>query len=317
VSDDDPGRDRYGILRTCERVLRKRGISVYPCLIRSMQNLTSRGMRLAAALRVEGVPVIESYPGAAQDIMRIPRKRASLELLRDGLREFGIGGDWLDMQVSHDELDAITAAIVGLFFWSGRFEGIGSASEGTLIVPDLRNAPVWQDRVIVGLSGPIAVGKTTAAQYLKSRGLHYTRFSLILAYILDERGIAATRETLQQLGDEIYSSSRQRSLCERLVGSLPENGHAVIDGLRHLEDHAFLVERFGPSFVHVHLSAEREIRMGRYGAPDEFRRAEEHRVERNVPRLDAVAHLKLTNNEDINAFARRIRDTLQNRLILP
>lgn len=46
VSDDDPGRKAYGIMRHCERVLKKRGINVYPSLIRSMQSLTARGIQL-------------------------------------------------------------------------------------------------------------------------------------------------------------------------------------------------------------------------------------------------------------------------------
>ena len=46
-----------------------------------MRMLTERGIHLAARFRALGIPVIESYPGAAQDIMRIPRKRAGLEYL--------------------------------------------------------------------------------------------------------------------------------------------------------------------------------------------------------------------------------------------
>lgn len=79
----------------------ERGINVYPCLIPRMQGLTARGMRLAAQLGSLVVPVIESYPGAAQDIMKIPRKRASLALLKDGLAEFGITGDYTKSSVSH------------------------------------------------------------------------------------------------------------------------------------------------------------------------------------------------------------------------
>lgn len=48
VFDDDPGRNQYGIMRTCERLLKKRGINVYPALIPSMQRLTARGIMLAA-----------------------------------------------------------------------------------------------------------------------------------------------------------------------------------------------------------------------------------------------------------------------------
>ncbi len=129
VHDDDPGRDQYGIMRYCERVLKKRGINVYPSLIPSMQKLTARGMRLASQFRSLGIPVIESYPGAAQDIMGIPRKRASLEYLSRGLDLFGIKGNYINQEVSHDELDAITSAVVGLFFWSGKFEALGNDAE--------------------------------------------------------------------------------------------------------------------------------------------------------------------------------------------
>ena len=75
VEDDDPGRLEFGIMRRCERELKRRGINVYPCLLPSMQSLTRRGMRLASRLRRLGLPVIESYPGAAQDIMRHPSQR--------------------------------------------------------------------------------------------------------------------------------------------------------------------------------------------------------------------------------------------------
>jgi hypothetical protein len=87
------------------------------------------------------LPLIESYPGAAQDIMGIPRKRASLEYLKDGLGDFGIHSEFLMTKVSHDKLDAITSAIVGVFFWSGKFEALGNNDEDYLIIPDLLVSP--------------------------------------------------------------------------------------------------------------------------------------------------------------------------------
>ena len=61
------------------------GIGVFPCLIPSMVNLTMRGIRLAKAFEEKGVSVIESYPGAAQDILGIPRKQRGIHLLRESL----------------------------------------------------------------------------------------------------------------------------------------------------------------------------------------------------------------------------------------
>ena len=54
VDDDDPGRQSYGIMRECERILKKRGVNVYPSLIRSMQSLTARGIRLREARSQNG-----------------------------------------------------------------------------------------------------------------------------------------------------------------------------------------------------------------------------------------------------------------------
>ena len=104
-------------------------------------------MLLAARLRRLGFPVIESYPGAAQDIMGIPRKGAGEAFLKLGLKEFGLSGAFLTTVVRHDELDAITSAIVGSFFLAGRYEALAGPSEDALIIPDLKAHP-----------GPLVVG---------------------------------------------------------------------------------------------------------------------------------------------------------------
>jgi uncharacterized protein YprB with RNaseH-like and TPR domain/predicted nuclease with RNAse H fold len=127
----------FGITRHCERTLKRRGVNVYPCLIQSMQALTRRGIEIAEALRGEGVEVIESYPGAAQDIMRIPRKRASLNQLQNGLERFGLCGLRTAGAMTHDELDAATSAVVGSFYLADLHEALGDETEGYLIVPSL------------------------------------------------------------------------------------------------------------------------------------------------------------------------------------
>ncbi|MEA2275772.1 MAG: hypothetical protein QOC78_732 [Solirubrobacteraceae bacterium] len=126
-----------GITRHCERELKRRGINVYPCLIQSMQALTRRGILLASTLREHGVEVIESYPGAAQDIMRIPRKRASQDQLRAGLERFGLRGIRRATELTHDELDAVTSAAVGAFYLADLYEALGNEDESHLIIPSL------------------------------------------------------------------------------------------------------------------------------------------------------------------------------------
>jgi len=130
---------KYGILRECERILMKRGVPVYPCLIKSMQKLTARGIRLSKIFRENGFEVIESYPGAAQDILGFPRKRVDLEELKIDLMNMGIELCAGEERIIHDEIDALTSALVGYFYLVGRYEAIGNDEEGYLIIPDLSN----------------------------------------------------------------------------------------------------------------------------------------------------------------------------------
>jgi uncharacterized protein YprB with RNaseH-like and TPR domain/predicted nuclease with RNAse H fold len=142
VSIDSPlslpegfGSPGVPIYRKCELALKRMGISVFWCLLPSMAMLTRRGIRLAQELRQAGCKVIESYPGAAQDILGIPRKKASLQELKWGLSRAGITGDYVTANVTHDEVDAITSALVGLFYLANDYIALGTSAENYLIVP--------------------------------------------------------------------------------------------------------------------------------------------------------------------------------------
>jgi uncharacterized protein YprB with RNaseH-like and TPR domain/predicted nuclease with RNAse H fold len=127
--------DNSPIYRKCELALKRMGISVFWCLLPTMKGLTMRGMRLADEFRKHGLQVIESYPGAAQDILGIPRKGISLDELKWGLNRAGINGNYLWGRVTHDEVDAITSALVGLFYLADDYIALGTPQEDYLIVP--------------------------------------------------------------------------------------------------------------------------------------------------------------------------------------
>lgn len=296
VFDDDPTRDEFGIMRQCERELKRRGINVYPSLLPSMQKLTARGIELAGKFRKLGIPVIESYPGAAQDIMRIPRKGAGAEWLRLGLSEFGVTGDYETTKVTHDELDAITSAIVGTFHLANLSEELGSANEAPLVIPKLSKT---QKPFVVGLSGPIAAGKTTVAKLLEKKGFAYTRFSQVIDEILDERGLARTRENRQAVGTEINEGGRQRELAERTIDRVGSANKIVVDGLRFPEDHAFLAELYGYNFKHIFLDADIANRTERLASRESLaineaeahmEKALESPVEAMVPKMKTLAN---------------------------
>ena len=304
--DDDPGRGEFGIVRQAERQLRKRGINVYPALLPSMQRLTRRGVKLAATLRKAGIPVIESYPGAAQDIIGIPRKQTSLRHLENGLRRFGYKSLTGESGVSHDELDAATSALVGQFMLGGYWEALGTAEEDYLIVPTVeRRSGQTHPEIVVGISGPIAAGKTTAARFLERAGFRYCRFSEILEEELRESGRPVNRSTLQSAGEEAFNSRfGQRRLQNKLAKRVEGSKRIVIDGLRHPEDWAFVREQWGFAAVHVHITAPEETRSRRYsdregGLSRSFRRASAHAVEQNVPALERLGDSNISNAESV------------------
>ncbi|MHC1744968.1 MAG: hypothetical protein AB9873_18345 [Syntrophobacteraceae bacterium] len=233
--------------------------------------------------------------------MSIPRKRAGLDYLVEGLKEFGLTGPFTSQHVSHDELDAITSAVVGHFFWVGMYEALGNPQEEYLIIPDLNaDHRTWLSRNIIGLSGPIAAGKTTVAEYCVQKGYAYTRYSQILKDLLNERGIEPSRTALQELGWSVHEGAGQRWLGKKVLELVSGERCAVIDGLRFPEDHALMVESYGPSFTHLHVDApseDREMRLStRRPEGVAFSDASQHQVEREICQLGSVAHHTIAND---------------------
>jgi uncharacterized protein YprB with RNaseH-like and TPR domain/predicted nuclease with RNAse H fold/dephospho-CoA kinase len=312
--DDDPGRKEFGILRECERIMKRRGINSYPCLIQSMQKLTERGIKLADIFRKKGFVVIESYPGAAQDIMGIPRKGLSLDFLVKGLREFGIYGDFDSKETSHDEIDAITSAVVGYFFLTDKYEALGNEIEDYLIIPNLEIQPKPAIKKVIGISGAIASGKTTLGKILEKNNYIYSRYSLVLKNKLIQSGKNVNRTNLQEYGEYINEQKGQRWLGKQLLNQYFDKNYTeylVIDGLRFLENISFLRERFGVFFQHVHIEAKKDIRKKRYMFAEEnylnFEEAIKHEVERESETLKEKADVIIKNNGTIEELEESIK----------
>lgn len=128
--------DRTGPhLRACDRELLMMKIRFFPITLGPMRSLTARGISLKNQLDSQGFEVIEVYPGAAQDLMGIPRKQVGLGHLKNGLSSLGIKE--ILSGATGDELDAITAAYVGLLVLLGLAKNLGDPNEGLIYVPDV------------------------------------------------------------------------------------------------------------------------------------------------------------------------------------
>jgi len=123
--------------RTCDRILTRMRIKGFPLTIGPMRALTIRGIRLKTDLSRFGVQVVETFPGASQDLLGLPRKQHDLEGLRRGLMSVGCIGDIATRSLTGDELDAINCALVARDYSKGAYTAIGDPSEIMMILPKI------------------------------------------------------------------------------------------------------------------------------------------------------------------------------------
>lgn len=121
--------------RECDKELLRMHIRFFPISLGPMRMLTARGIRLRAALELRGCEVIESFPGAIQDILGMPRKQRGLRELESALRRHGVKLETREEGFDGDELDAVTSALVGLMYIKGEYRAIGDPNEGLMILP--------------------------------------------------------------------------------------------------------------------------------------------------------------------------------------
>ena len=124
---------KYGCMRIGEKHLVKIGVRVFPCGFGGMQKLTNRGMKLRKIFENKGYEVIETYPGSAQDLLEIPRKKKGIEKLRKALMKYGFKGDIARKNITDHELDAITSALVGNLYKKNNFIAFGIPEEAQII----------------------------------------------------------------------------------------------------------------------------------------------------------------------------------------
>lgn len=121
--------------RACDLELRKMRIRFFPITLGPMRKLTARGIKMRRIFEAKGLNVIESYPGSIQDILGMPRKQEGVEKLRRALIRYGVEGEVQKKEITHDELDAITSALVGKMFLEGNYLAVGDPEEGLMILP--------------------------------------------------------------------------------------------------------------------------------------------------------------------------------------
>lgn len=214
-----------------------------------------------------------------------------------------------ETKVCHDELDAVTAALVGQFFISGYYEALGIPEENDMIIPQrtYREQPY---SAIIGVCDSISAGKTEVASYIGQKGFSYIRYSQILAQRVAAKNEVTNRAMLQKEGWGIFNGDEQYTLNKHLEEQIKDAQYAVIDGMRQMEDYTYWKERCFRNFFLIYVDTDYSIREMRYASLHdtsvEYPDALVHPVESHILALRSKADYIVENNSTKEALYRAI-----------
>ncbi|MGB9703492.1 MAG: DUF429 domain-containing protein [Candidatus Micrarchaeia archaeon] len=116
-------------LRECDRQLLKLRIKFFPITLGPMRMLTKRGIWLKSELEKRKIKVLETYPGAIYDLLKIERKEESI---KKGLKKLGLR---FKNKITRDELDSIACAYLAKLYKEKKTIGLGRKEEGFMYLP--------------------------------------------------------------------------------------------------------------------------------------------------------------------------------------
>jgi dephospho-CoA kinase len=172
-------------------------------------------------------------------------------------------------------------------------------------------------RNAVGFSGGIGSGKSALSDVV-ARALGWPRASFgdYVRSVASQRGLAATRETCQALGQELIDSDTS-GFCEAVLASVgwSPGSPVVVDGIRHLRVLDILAGMVGPSgLTLVFVDTPRGAREGRLKTRDGHTQPldvlERHATEFEVARLRERSDLILDGERPV----KQLRDEVMSHL---
>ena len=174
--------------------------------------------------------------------------------------------------------------------------------------------------MIVGVTGRIASGKGVLTDFLESKGFTYISLSKVLRAIADHRGIAHTRENLQNLGNLLRTEEGNEALAKYSLKFIKE-GNFIIDGIRNPHEVKCFRENL-KDFKLVSFDApqnvrfERMLERGKESDPrnwDEFLKIDkrdfgigENDSGQGVGKCMELADFKLINDSSLGEIQREV-----------
>jgi hypothetical protein len=123
--------------------------------------------------------------------------------------------------------------------------------------------------MLVLLSGPVAVGKTTLRSVLlKEYGFANVRSSAYLMELAEKQGGGNARSSLQELGDGLDESTDYKWVLDSValpaMAANPGCKRWLVDAVRKQRQIEHFRAAFGRTVLHVHLSAAESVLRQRY-----------------------------------------------------
>lgn len=180
-----------------------------------------------------------------------------------------------------------------------------------------------EDKLIIGLTGQLAAGKTTVAKYLadKHQGKVYG-FSGPLRDIADRLTLPQTRENLANLSSILRRQFGQDIILRAIKRDVAADPcqFIILEGMRRYGD--FLAFKELPNFHLIAVVAEQRRRyerlVKRHQNPDDtnktweqFQLDEQGEAEQDIPKAIAEAEYVIDNNDGLAALYRQAENIYQ------
>ncbi|MFA5770630.1 MAG: hypothetical protein WC894_04015 [Patescibacteria group bacterium] len=183
---------------------------------------------------------------------------------------------------------------------------------------------------IVGVVGQIASGKGILVNYLTNH-FAFSSFSLssIVHDELKKKGVKKfTRQTLQDVGDELRRGYGDRVLAQRTLEVINEQkkGRIIVEGIRNPGEIEFL-KKNSDNFILIGISVNRKLRFERLLARgkewdpktyEDFLKVDrrdigvgQNKSGQQVAKCLTYSDYVLSNNKDVKDFERKIKELMK------
>ncbi len=117
--------------------------------------------------------------------------------------------------------------------------------------------------MIIGLTGPMASGKTTVVEALKKEGFKHTTLSDIIREEARDRGVEIKRENLMVIGQDLREKEGAGILAVRSLNKIKKEGGDkwIVDGIRNPAEIEEL--RKHPDFILIANTAPEDLIISR------------------------------------------------------